>query len=52
MFAPDIFIGYGGAAAFAGGEAISRFAISDEISSQLISRCLQEPAISGVYAIN
>lgn len=52
MFAPDIFIGYGGAAAFAGDEVICRFAIPADVSARLIARCLQEPVISGVYAIS
>ena len=52
MFAPDIFIGYGGAASFAGKEVISRFEIPAEISSRLIDRCLQEPGILCVNAIN
>jgi len=51
-FDPDIFIGYGGAVSFAGEEVISRFDIPAEISFQLISRCLQEPEISYVNAIN
>lgn len=52
MFAPDVFIGYGGAVSFAGDKVISRFDIPANISSQLISRCLQEPEISHVHAIN
>jgi len=52
MFTPDIFIGYGGAAAFAGDKLICRFAIPADVSARLIGRCLMEPAISGVYAIS
>lgn len=52
MFAPDIFIGYGGAAAFAGDEVICRFAIPADVSARLIARCLQEPGILCVNAIN
>ena len=49
---PDIFIGYGGAVSFAGEEIISRYDIPADISSQLINKCLQEPEISYVHAIN
>lgn len=52
QFTPDIFIGYGGAVSFAGGEMISRFDIPADISSHLINKCLQEPEISYVHAIN
>lgn len=51
-FAPDIFIGYGGAVSFAGDEVISRFDIPADISYQLINKCLQEPENSYVHAIN
>ena len=51
-FTPDIFIGYGGAVSFAGDEVICRYAIPSEISSRLISRCLQEPEILYVHASN
>ncbi len=52
QFTPDIFIGYGGAIAFAGEEIISRFDIPADISSQLINECLQESEISCIHAIN
>jgi Cof subfamily protein (haloacid dehalogenase superfamily) len=52
QFAPDVFIGYGGAASFAEGKVISRFDIPADISSRLISRCLQESEILYVHAVN
>ncbi|NLK87384.1 MAG: HAD family hydrolase [Clostridiaceae bacterium] len=52
QFAPDVFIGYGGAVSFAGDEIISRFYIPAGISYRLINRCLQEPEILYVHAIN
>ena len=51
-FAPDVFIGYGGAVSFVGEKVISRFAIPAEIGSKLIDRCLREPEIPYVHACN
>jgi len=52
QFTPDIFMGYGGALVFYGGEVIHRFDIPADVSSQLIGECLQEPGISYVLAVN
>lgn len=52
LFTPDIFIGYGGALVLAGEEVINRFDIPADISSRLISECLQEPAITSILAVN
>ena len=52
QFTPDIFIGYGGAISLAGEEVISRFSIPADVSARLIGRCLQEPDISHIHAIN
>ncbi|MCL2814410.1 MAG: HAD family hydrolase [Oscillospiraceae bacterium] len=52
MFTPDIFIGYGGALAFAYDKIINRFDIPSDISFQLISDCLKEPEITSILAIN
>ena len=52
MFTPDIFIGYGGALAYANEKIISRFDIPADISFQLINDCLKEPEITSILAIN
>ncbi|MCL2815898.1 MAG: HAD family hydrolase [Oscillospiraceae bacterium] len=52
MFTPDIFIGYGGALAYANEKVINRFDISADISFQLINDCLKEPEITSILAIN
>lgn len=52
QFTPDVFIGYGGSISFADDKVISRFAISSEISTGLINKCLQEPEILYILAIN
>jgi hydroxymethylpyrimidine pyrophosphatase-like HAD family hydrolase len=52
MRKPDVFIGYGGSLVLAGEDAISRFDIPAELSSQLIQDCLAEPAIKEILAIN
>jgi len=52
QFAPDIFIGYGGALALHGDEVIHRFDIPADISFKLINECLQTPEISSILAIN
>ena len=52
QFAPDIFIGFGGALALSGNNIIYRSDMSAEISSPLIQECLQLPEVTHVYAIN
>lgn len=51
-FAPDIFIGYGGALVLSGGEIIHRFDIPPETASQIIQECLNTPEVTGIHAIN
>jgi len=51
-FAPDVFIGYGGALMHAGGEVIKRFEIPADVSFRLINECLREPEIINVHAVN
>jgi Cof subfamily protein (haloacid dehalogenase superfamily) len=52
QFAPEVFIGYGGALVQAGEGIIYRKAIPADISHSLISDCQREPEISAVLAIN
>ena len=49
-FAPDIFIGYGGALAYSGSEMLLRSGIPADISAALIDDLLREPAVSAVRA--
>lgn len=51
-FTPDVFIGYGGALATAGGETIHRVGIPADISSQLIKDFLSAPEVTAIYAIH
>ncbi|MCL2160231.1 MAG: Cof-type HAD-IIB family hydrolase, partial [Oscillospiraceae bacterium] len=51
-FAPDVFIGYGGALVLSGDEVVCRFDIPSDISSGIIKRCLATPEISSILAIN
>jgi hypothetical protein len=50
MFAPDIFIGYGGSLTLAGDEVINQFEISAEISNRLIKEALSKPEVYSIYA--
>lgn len=52
QFAPDVFIGYGGALVSSGNETIHRFDIPADISNALIQECLHTPEISSILAIN
>jgi len=52
QFAPDVFVGYGGALVMAGEKVIHRFDISDDVSAQIIKECLATPEILSVLAIN
>jgi len=51
-FAPDVFVGYGGALVMVLDSVIHRFDISSEISNMLIKECLETPAVIAIYAIN
>ena len=51
-FAPDAFIGYGGALVLANGVSICRFDIPAKRSSQIIGECLSVPGITSIWAIN
>ena len=51
-FAPDVFIGYGGALIKAGNETIHRCEIPADVADRLIQTCLRTPGITGVHAIN
>ena len=51
-FAPDIFVGYGGAVAVAENEIIHRSDIPAGISYRLINECLQTPDILYIHATN
>ena len=52
IFTPDVFIGYGGSLAVYNGKIILRHDIPADTSFQLISECLNEPAVSTIHAIN
>ena len=52
QFAPDVFIGYGGALVLAGKDVIHRIDIPAEISSRLIRECLAAPEVVSILAIN
>jgi len=51
-FAPDIFVGYGGALVLAGNTVIHRFDLPVDVADQIIKACLETPEITGVHAIN
>ncbi len=51
-FAPDVFVGYGGALVMAGEEIIHRFDIPPEIANRIIKECLETPEVTGVHVIN
>ena len=51
QFAPDVFIGYGGALTTAGGEVIYRSEISTEMSHKLINECLNSNEAITVLAV-
>ena len=51
-FAPDAFIGYGGALLQVGETVIQRVCIPADVAHRLIQECLAAPEITGIHAIN
>lgn len=52
QFEPDILVSYGGALAVEGQKVIHRCDMDAEVASALIRRCLAEPGITSISAVN